>query len=260
MAMADSLAGVVLAAGAGTRLRPLSLLRPKALCPLGDRPLLDHALEAVSEVAADLAVNVHHGRTMIEGHLERWVDRHGAGVHVSVEREVALGTAGALGHLGRWLDGRDVLVVNADTWQLADLGRFVASWDGERVAVLTPTGGAFGPGSSVAASLLPGAVAAVLPDEPCGLWEVLWGPESAAGRLQAVHTEELVMDCGTPARYLAANLVWSKRFSDGRSVVGEGAEVEGTLERCVVWPRSHVARGEHLVAAIRAEHLTVLVR
>lgn len=258
--MADSLAGVVLAAGAGTRLRPLTLLRPKPLCPVGDRALLDYALEAVAPVVGELAVNVHHGRTLVEEHLERWVDEHARALHVSVEREVALGTAGALGHLARWIEGRDVLAVNADTWHLADLGRFVAAWDGERVAVLTPTPGELGPGSAVVASLVPGAAAAGLPDEPCGLWEELWGPEAALGRLATVHTEALVMDCGTPARYLAANLAWSSRFADGGSVVGEGAEVEGTLERCVVWPRSQVARGEHLVDAIRAEHLTVLVR
>ncbi len=40
----DGLAGVVLAAGAGTRLRPLTALRPKALCPVGTVPLLDLAL------------------------------------------------------------------------------------------------------------------------------------------------------------------------------------------------------------------------
>jgi NDP-sugar pyrophosphorylase family protein len=60
--MADSLAGVVLAAGAGTRLRPLTDLRPKALCPVGDRPLVDWAIEAVGDAVERVAVNVHHGR------------------------------------------------------------------------------------------------------------------------------------------------------------------------------------------------------
>ena len=41
----ESPAGVVLAAGLGTRLRPLTHLRPKALCPVGGVPLLDLALE-----------------------------------------------------------------------------------------------------------------------------------------------------------------------------------------------------------------------
>src|SRR5439155_3371852 len=57
------LAGVVLAAGAGTRLRPLTTLRPKALCPVGTVPLLDLALARLAPLTgglpADLAVNAH---------------------------------------------------------------------------------------------------------------------------------------------------------------------------------------------------------
>ena len=258
--MADSLAGVVLAAGAGTRLAPLTLLRPKSLCLLGDRPLIDHALASVGACADDLSVNVHHGRTLLEEHLERWVYEQERSVFVSVEREQPLGTAGAIGHLRRWLDGRPVLVANSETWHLADLGALVGGWDGERVRVLTATPGEMGSGSSVVASLLPGAVAAALPDEPCGLWEVLWGPEVAAGRLDTLHTDALVEDCGTPRSYLRANLCWSRHFGGGAPVIGAGAEVEGSVERCVVWPGSRVERGEHLLDAIRADHLTVLVR
>ena len=48
--MADGLAGVVLAAGGGTRLRPLTRLVPKALCPIGNVPLLDRALTRLAAV------------------------------------------------------------------------------------------------------------------------------------------------------------------------------------------------------------------
>src|SRR3954465_14248755 len=107
--MADSLAGVVLAAGGGERLRPLSRLRPKVLCPVGDRPLVDHALARFDGVTTAIAVNVHHGREQLDAPL--------AGrVHVSHEERQALGTAGALGLLKPWIDGRPVLVVNGDTW------------------------------------------------------------------------------------------------------------------------------------------------
>ena len=64
-------------------------------------------------------------------------------------------------------------------------------------------------------------------------------------------------DCGTPASYLAANLQWS----GGESVVGAAAVVDGSIERCVLWPGTVVRRNEHLVDAIRAaDHMTVLVR
>ena len=86
------LAGVVLAAGAGTRLRPLTRLRPKALCPVANVPLVDLALERVRPAVEAVAVNVHHGRAALEAHLAD------AAVHVSVEEGEALGTGGALGH------------------------------------------------------------------------------------------------------------------------------------------------------------------
>lgn len=270
--MADSLAGIVLAAGAGTRLRPLTHLRPKPLCPVGDRPLLDHALASVAGATDAVAVNVHHGAAEMVEHLDllqrrRRAERRRAlrppRVHVSHEVDRPLGTAGALGALVGWLEGRDALVVNADTWHLADLAGFAGRWDRRAVSVLTTTPGPFGPGSTVVASLLPGAVAAGLVAEPAGLWEVVWRHEVAAGRLVTVHTDDEAVDCGTPAAYLRANMAWARRFGPtgaSGSVVGEGAVVDGTLERCVVWPGARVERSEHLVDAIRAGPLTVLVR
>ncbi len=247
---------MALAAGAGTRLRPLTLLRPKPLCPVGDRALLDWALERLGTVTGQLAVNVHHGREQIEEHLSLLTGDGSPPVHISVEADRALGTAGAIGALRSWLDGRDALVVNADTWHRADLRKFVEGWDGARVRVLTSTPGPFGPRSGVVASLLPWAAARRLRSEPAGLWETLWRDELGAGRLEWVHETAPVVDCGTPADYLRANLLWSS----GTSVVGEGAEVLGTVERSVVWPGARVAVGEHLVDAIRAGRRTVLVR
>src|SRR5688500_9870847 len=51
--------GVVLAAGEGRRLRPLTELLPKPLCPVANRPLFDIALERVRTVADLVAANVH---------------------------------------------------------------------------------------------------------------------------------------------------------------------------------------------------------
>ena len=112
--MGDSLAAVVLAAGAGARLRPLTRIRPKALCPVGNVPLVDAAIERARRVTPAVAVNVHHGRALLEAHL--------AGrVHLSIEADRALGTAGGLANLRTWLAGRAALVLNADAWHEADL-------------------------------------------------------------------------------------------------------------------------------------------
>jgi len=250
-ARAPDVAGVVLAAGAGERLRPLTLLRPKPLCPVGGVPLVDLALERARSATAAVAVNVHHGRGALEAHLA------GTGVEVSVEEPQPLGTAGALGQLRPWLDGRGALVLNADAWCPGSLAPFVAGWDRERVRLLLAGESALGPRSGIAAALLPWSEIARLPAEPAGLYEVSWRQAQAEGRLEVVSHEGPFVDCGTPAQYLEANLA----ASGGTSVVGEGAIVAGTLDRCVVWDGAVVWPGEELCCAIRPDGVrTILVR
>jgi NDP-sugar pyrophosphorylase family protein len=277
--VSPDLAGVVLAAGLGTRLRPLTDLRPKALCPVGGVPLVDLALDRLRAALSapqrplccraasgpaqrgstgantlygskQLAVNAHH-------HAEE-VALHVAGrAHVSVEQPVPLGTAGALARLRPWLDGRDVLLTNADAYLPDGLGRLLDGWDGEQcrllVRALPPDArGDFElagqPVRYVGGCLLPWPQVATLPEQPSGLYELLWRAEDAAGRLELVPTNGTAIDCGTPADYLAANL----HASGGRSVVGDGATVEGTIDRCVVWDGAHVGPGERLSQVVRA--------
>src|SRR5690606_28896130 len=174
---APGLCGVVLAAGEGARLRPLSRVRPKPLCPVANVPLIDLAIERVRTVTPDVAVNVHHDREAIEEHL--------AGrVHVSVEEREALGTAGALGHLRPWIDGRAVVVVNADTWCPGSLAGLAAGWDGERVRLALAGGDErLRPTSRIAAALMPWSEVAPLEPVPTGLYEVSWGRLAAADRI-----------------------------------------------------------------------------
>jgi NDP-sugar pyrophosphorylase family protein len=206
-------------------------------------PLVDLALARVTPYADEVAVNAHHMRAAMAEHL--------AGrVHLSVEEPVALGTAGAIGQLRPWLAGRAALVVNADAWSTDDLSALVDGWDGERVRLLVVADaerGDFAGWRFAGASLLPWSIARALEPEPTGLYEVCWRGEHETGRLDLLPTTAAFVDCGTPADYLAANLL----ASGGRSVVGEGAVVDGTLERSVVWPGGRVHAGEHLVDAIR---------
>ena len=251
---------VVLAAGEGRRLRPLTWLRPKALCPVGDVPLLDLAVCRARTATAAVAVNVHHDRAAIEDHLAAARGSRAA-VHVSVEEGEALGTAGALAHLRDWIDGRGVLVLNSDTWSPGDLGAVTAGWDRRRVRLLVAGDDRLRPpdrpASRLAGAYMPWSEVARLRPVPSGLWEVSWRAQHAAGRLDVVRWDGPCLDCGTPARYLAANLA----SNGGASVVGEGAQVDGTVERSVVWPGSRVRRGEALVDAVRAgDGVTVLVR
>lgn len=248
--MSDGVAGVVLAAGAGVRLRPLTLVRPKALCPVDNVALVDLALERVRSAVDAAAVNLHHGRAALDAHLD-------ASVHRSVERERPLGTAGALGHLRGWLSGRAALVVNADAWCPGSLAGFVSTWDGERVRILVAGGDTFGPTSRIAGALMPWSTIEPLAAEPSGLYETVWARADAERRLEVVRHDGAFIDCGTARDYLAANLA----ASGGESVVGEAAVVDGELDRSVVWPGAVVWPGEQLTCAIRyAELATVLVR
>ena len=267
----------MLAAGAGDRLRPLTAQCPKALCPVANRALVDHALDRAAAVTSALAVNVHHGREQLERHL---LDDGRA--QVSIEEPVALGTAGALAHLRDWIAGRGALVQNADGWSTADLEAFCAGWDGERIRLLItpgPDGQArFGPGVGLVASLLPWAEVARLRPVPSGLYEVMWRQADDDGRLDLVIHPGAFVDCGTPRDYLRANraaaahspltdssgsLVDPTAVVSGRvvgSVVGAGADIAGAVAGSVVWGAAQVAAGESLVDSIRAGRLTVAVR
>lgn len=241
----DDLCAVVLAAGRGTRLRPLTEIRPKALCPVGNVALLDLALSSVRPHARDVAVNVHHLADQVRDHLR------GSGVQVSDETDRLLGSAGALGHLHAWIAGRPVLVRNADAYLSGGLDVLLHDWDGRRprvLGVITNGPADFGNVRYVGASLIPAEAAQRLPDAVGALYDQVWRPAEVRGELEIVLADGDFVDCGSPADYLRANLI----ASGGISVVGQGAVVEGRIDRVVVWPGAHVGPDEVLHDCIRA--------
>jgi NDP-sugar pyrophosphorylase family protein len=264
-----SLVAVVLAAGEGRRLRPLTLRRPKPLCPVGNVALVDHALARARLATPAVAVNVHHGREQLESHLEPASD-----VHVSIEAVRALGTAGGVGHLRSWIDGRDALIVNADTWCEADLAQLRDGWDRSRPRVVVAGDAVFGPRVRVVASFLPWATVRDLSADPAELYETTWRPAAVDDRLEVVGYAGACFDCGTPAAYLAANLEVARRAGgavigptsrvDGEVdavVAGEGCSIRGKARSSVLWDHATVREGESLDRAIRVSAtMTVLVR
>ena len=85
---------MVLAAGLGTRMRPLTNDRPKPLVEVGGKPLVDHALDRLAEAGvAKAVVNVHYFADAVEAHLE---GRTVPAVTVSDERTLLLETGGGL--------------------------------------------------------------------------------------------------------------------------------------------------------------------
>ncbi len=235
---------------------PLTRERPKALCPVAGRPLVDRALARLGKVIApgSVAVNAWHFADAVVAHV-------GDRAHLSVESQL-LGTGGGLGALRGWLDGRGALVVNVDAEHDADLGAFVEGWDGQRLRFLVgaeraSSPASLRPGVPLAAVLMPPAALQELAPERCSVYDRVWQPWEEAGRVDVVAAGGPVVDCGTPGRYLAANL-WR---SQGRTVVGERAVVQGEAAHCVLWEGAVVAPGERLDHAIRTSAgRTVLVR
>ena len=199
-------------------------------------------------------MNAHHHAASLVAHL----GLHHPLAHRSVEPTL-LGTAGALGALDRWLDGRAVLLVNADAVHDVALAAALDGWDGERIRFLA-AGPAQGLDRSLrlCATLLPPAARRGLVAEPSSIMSLVWRPWAEAGRTEVVDGGAgAFFDCGTPAGYLAANL-W---ISGGRSVVGAGAVVEGDVVDTVVWDGAVVRPHERLVRAVRTTAgRTVLVR
>ena len=104
---------MILAAGFGTRLRPLTGKRPKCLMPVMNRPLLGLWLERLSAWGVERAVvNTHHLAPMVEAWLER---RAPAGLELVLSFEpVILGTGGGLAAARPSLGGEPFLLLNAD--------------------------------------------------------------------------------------------------------------------------------------------------
>jgi NDP-sugar pyrophosphorylase family protein len=89
---------MIFAAGLGTRLRPLTDRKPKALVELGGTPILERVARRLIEAGADrLIINTHHFAERIEEFVQQ---RHGFGVevHLSHEPDEPLDTAGGLSH------------------------------------------------------------------------------------------------------------------------------------------------------------------
>ncbi len=266
---------MILAAGLGTRLRPLTELAPKPLVPIGDRPMLAHVAERLREAGCDpIVANAFHHAPAVE--------RFCAAESLLVSNEDALlGTAGGIAHAAALLGEGDVVVHNGDVLVSVDLGGLLATHRargasatlaivpraaGEgnvgvdaRGAVVRLRRETFAPGEAsggefTGVHVLAPAMRAALPAAGCVVGDAYMPAlRGKSAHLYVYHARNFV-DVGSLAGYLRANLEWLASMGlrsfvgDGASidgavrvdasVVGAGARVtgEGALSRCVVWP------------------------
>lgn len=215
-------AAFIPAAGLGTRMRPLTLTRPKPLLAVGGTPMLDRAIAWVRDAGIGrIAVNAHHLAEQIVGHLA------GTDIRVSLELPDLLDTGGGLRAALPLLGSADpVLTLNPDVLFLgpnpvAVLG---AAWTGSKTDALLLTvplaraagrsRGDFtvGPDGAIrrggdhvytGAQLIRPGVVLAWPERVFGL-NAVWDALNTQGRVRAVPYPGHWHDLGTPEALASA--------------------------------------------------------
>ncbi|WP_265570667.1 nucleotidyltransferase family protein [Sphingomicrobium nitratireducens] len=122
---------MVMAAGLGKRMRPLTVTRPKPLVDLAGKPMIDHVFDRLRAAGVGQAVvNVHYLPDALEGHLETV---EGLDISVSDERDLLLETGGGLKKALPLIESDPFISVNSDNFWLDgpsdSLKLLAAHWD-----------------------------------------------------------------------------------------------------------------------------------
>jgi N-acetyl-alpha-D-muramate 1-phosphate uridylyltransferase len=219
---------MVMAAGLGKRMRPLTATRPKPLIEVNGKPLIDHVFDKLRAAGITRAVvNVHYLADVLEAHLAAMAD--GIDIKVSDERDLLLETGGGLVRAAPMIDSDPFFAINSDNFWVdgpSDTLRLLASqWDEgamDALLLLVPHARAFnhrGLGdfhmdrfgrlqrrnrSKVAPYVFTGIQLVskrLLRDVPEGSFStnILWNRAIAEGRCFGAVHQGLWFDVGTPA-------------------------------------------------------------
>lgn len=233
---------MVLAAGLGTRMRPLTDLMPKPLVPLDGRPLIDHVLDRLAAAGIRRAVvNVHYLADQLVAHLAA---RTAPEVIVSDERGVLLDTGGGVVRALPKLGHAPFVIHNSDSVWIEGVGsnidRLITGWDDTRMDALmlvalgarslgyegagdfkmTADGRLQRRGKGDSAPLVFAGVSIAHPrlfdGAPAGAFSlnVPWDRAIAAGRLFGVRLEGLWMHIGTPEALAEAERIVARDDAD----------------------------------------------
>ena len=151
---------MVLAAGFGLRMRPLTERMPKPLVTVAGKPLLDHVLDKLADAGVnDAVVNVHYLPDQIIDHVK---GRARPQITISDERDAVLGTGGGVVKALPLLGDAPFFHLNADTLWIdgaqPNLTRLAAAFDPARMDILllmAPTAGSIGYAGSGDYAMLP---------------------------------------------------------------------------------------------------------
>jgi N-acetyl-alpha-D-muramate 1-phosphate uridylyltransferase len=219
-------AAMVLAAGLGKRMRPITDTKPKPLVEVAGRPLIDHVLDRLADAGVDRAVvNVHHLADQIEAHLR---GRARPQIEISDERDMLLETGGGIVRALPRLGERPFYLFNTDSLWVEGarplLGRLAEAFDEARmdalivVASIVATSGYSGVGDFLLdaegrLSRRPERITAPFVYTGCGMLSprlfdgapegpfslnLLFDRAIEAGRLYGLRLDGLWMHVGTP--------------------------------------------------------------
>ena len=218
---------MLMAAGLGKRMRPLTATRPKPLVKVAGQPLMDHALDRLEAGGIrKVVVNVHYLADTVEAHLR--ARKGGAEFLISDERAKLLETGGGLVHAKPLLGDKPFVCANSDNLWIDGpqdtLALMQRHWDADRMdalLLLVPLARAnchSGPGdfhmdangrltrrksAHVAPFVFTGVQIlspSLLVDPPSDVFStnIFWSRAIAAGRLYGVSHQGLWFDVGTP--------------------------------------------------------------
>lgn len=217
---------MVMAAGLGRRMRPLTVATPKPLIEVAGRALIDRGLDRLAEAGVEEAVvNVHYLAELMEVHLER---RSLPRIHLSDERDALLDTGGAIRRVLDRFGNEPFFAMNSDSFWIEgakpNLQRLAEAWRDDAMdalLLLSPTVTATGyggkgdflmdsegrlerrPERSVAPFVYSGLglfhprLFADTPEEPFSL-NLVFDRAIAAGRLYGLRLDGLWLHVGTP--------------------------------------------------------------
>lgn len=116
---------IIFCAGLGTRLRPLTNDKPKAMVALNGKPLLGHKIEQLKQVGiSEIVVNVHHFANLVKAYIEskEW----GIPIHISDETNLLLDTGGGLKKAEKYLKrNKPFLIHNVDIFSTLDIEKML---------------------------------------------------------------------------------------------------------------------------------------
>lgn len=129
---------MILAAGLGTRMRPLTNDLPKPLVQVKGKALIDHVIDRLKTAGVELiVVNLHHHAEKLKAHLGRL---KGVEIHTSDESDRVLGTGGGVFKALQYFGGEPFFVHNSDSIWVEGYGhaleRMIARWNPEMMDAL----------------------------------------------------------------------------------------------------------------------------